>query len=176
MFDLLRKFDDFLLDGIFQKISNSIQKLTGKSCFSIAKYCFFISAVFAAYTSVSRLLSHESPRILDLIDVVVGLWFVFMQRQKERRHVNESLQSVTGNIERLKFFWLRSICTLDAIFLVWHYSMRSTNQMFFREVDYIAFAVALYFSACSPLPPAKSLIKMWLESFGQRPVLAPIEK
>jgi|GEM_PF-2200358 len=81
----LRSIDDFLVDEVFQKISNFLQEHTGKSCFWFAKVCLIpwpISVLIFAATGRSA-----APLGLDMgiVLTAVALYFVWDRMEKKAR-------------------------------------------------------------------------------------------
>src|SRR3989338_8471808 len=146
--------DTFLLDQV-ERFSNRWQKLTGLDCFWWSRICqklLYISILGALFALI--------------FDDYISL------TEKEAR---EALAKNAVNPERVRSMAVRlivvilSVCVQPIIFrLIILHRIQSTPELnivvFSAFVVFTSMTALYYFIACTPLPPAKSKVRKWLES------------
>ena len=151
---MLFQFDSWLLEKI-EKFSHGWQKTFGLDCLWLAKLCsgFVVVSFLGTYIGIiiyQRISSQENE----------------IRKHRESGYVNpERIQNMHGRI------LLLCISTMALFAGILDY-LTSSNQYKFlilvmASVCFTFMPMAFYFFACSPLPPAKSKVRKWLENTAE---------
>ena len=153
---------DIWLLNKFQKFSTWFQKLTGITCFKMAKFFAKIAIAVLTLDAIFDFLGNHS-RILLMVDVICLLWwivqcwqFVLFCEKLDKKYtkgcnsVNELLISRAGIVCRIlllsfSIFYLGTI--VATILLV------SFHHALLFDFAVIVACLAAYFASCTPLPP-----------------------
>ena len=168
---LLIAIDSWLIDAIFQPLSNAFQRLTGKDNFFLAYTCGFINLACNLYgNSIARKFHFDTVlSLLIFITMLMGTWMIQMKYQHDSyKNANDSramnqdriqIRSIVFRIGNLSFnaFMFYAIFVNDA---------HEHPEVFFYYLGVASWTCNSYFNACTPLPPGKSRIKKWITSFG----------
>ena len=181
---------DIWLLGKLEKFSHWFQKLTGKNCFWLAK----IAAVCHGFIIVSILIpgiffGDQTVVIVSGILMVFTFFTVFKHfaliKHRELVVLNAREESLSNPFKVLDYDW--RITILFVVLLCLFIMVIGYFPVFGAMLAFLIFWQGLlyYFSACDPLPPAKSKVKEWKEKFvnavkgvfapAPRPVPAPCE-
>jgi len=186
---MLIEIDVWLLRKL-EKFSHWFQKLTGKNCFWLARVATACYFCFGLAVTAFYILSKETSMIIlyslsSLIILAVAISMFKMLKFKEEIVLDASNIGLVNPFKILDY----PIRTLTLIF---------TPICSFREIAGILdggvsiilvfigifgnllfwYGLFYYFSACDPLPPAKSKVKEWKEKFvnAVKGVFAPVPR
>jgi len=177
-------FDVFLLQKIFQKISNIFQKATGLTCFFLAKTSILITWAtmtisFVAVPNANFFL-HVFLFIGSLVYLLLAWLLISSWDEKEELLATKRVMnpSAIGGFPIRIMGWF----VIIPIFVFAKGKALESYQVSlgYLKISYIFVVVYLYFASCTPLPPGKSLIKKLVDSlsklFGRMtPVLCPAD-
>lgn len=150
---MFRIIDDFIIDRLFQPLSEFLQHHTGKNCFWYAAQCALLWLVLAMFESGLDLILHFNGTPMK-----PGGWFnlallplivIGMYRDFNRWMKQDSMPAM--NPHRLTYLWLRSIALLVTAFWAVVYIITPPDVV--RIIAVIAFVGMFYFDACTPPPP-----------------------
>lgn len=155
---MLKKIDGWLIDKIFQPISNKLQRLTGRDCFSLAKaILILIFPLLAIGTALSS--AHLSIYLMLGLSVLGTIYLAIPKLKRKFEHTGcMNPERINGLSRFLRI--INIIVTSRVSFLV-----ATTNDREWVVVLLIGWAnvASLYFLACTPLPPCKSWAGKLLE-------------
>ncbi len=179
-------FDVWLLDR-FQRFAEWWQKLTGKDCFFLARLMIACHMLHMATIGLFVLIfTEKSPfdHMPAILISTVWLYIIRVLETEARSDISRGCRN-RGYIDFIAFRLVVIIAnplilggTLKIYFgLELPFAFALFSSLCF--VWYIPFA---YFLSCTPLPPAKSKIREWIESFSaslrefvvHSPVPAPV--
>lgn len=163
----MRKFDDWLMDELFQPWADDFQRWTGRTCYFLAgmaaSVCFVIIAGFIYWNYVLD----GSPRPGMLFSLFAAYLFArdaikaFRLESTFQRSANLLTEQPALNPKRQKEWWLRIL--LFPILLALATSI--AGKIFFEDgglrglLNFVAIMfiqAELYFRACTPkIPPPK---------------------
>ena len=190
---MLIEIDVWLL-GKLERFSHWFQKLTGKNCFWLAK----IAAIFHGLLIVVILMSgvflgNQAIAIVSGIMVMFAFFVVFKHfaliKHRERVVLSTQEKSLSNPFKVLDYD-CRAIVLFIILLCFFIMAINLIGYFLFYFGAMLAFLMFLqgllyYFSACDPLPPAKSKVKEWKEKFvnavkgvfapAPRPIPAPCE-
>jgi hypothetical protein len=178
--------DVFLLDKIFQRISNFFQKKTGLTCFFLAKTSVLVTwstmviSIFAI-PNINFLL-----RIFFTICSLIYLLIIWalISSWDER----EEILAAKGNVMNpmaitghpIRMMALSNVILVSLLMRGkgWQSYLVSSRYL---KICFIFVMIYLYFASCTPLPPGKSRIRKWIEYLGnmfakKSPVLCPAKE
>lgn len=165
---LFEKIDNGLLTK-FEKFSHKWQKLTGKNCFWLAKLSAVCGAIFGTLFIGLGILIQPKTGIIGF-PLIFFLFFGTILSVKIIRLTETmvELMNLLGLSNPTKIT-MKNQRVLSVFFFVFFFSLVASvglsNPVFFLMAFYAVSEVAeVYFTACDPLPPAKSKIRQWLES------------
>lgn len=184
---LLQRIDAVIL-SFFTKISHKFQILTGRTNFFLAKCCLVIMAL----TIVTKILNFFIPLVnykkSDLVNLLLNLvWVYWISKDlKNTKTADENILDnerarvpfvIGGNNYFFRLIWLLFVLLFDIpnITLVLAGITAPKIHWLFEILSFgLASSILafVYFVAVTPLPPGKSKVRQWLESFGK--VLKPI--
>ena len=187
---MLIEIDVWLLRKL-EKFAHWFQKLTGKNCFWLAKIAAVFHGLFIVVILMPGVfLGNQAIAIVSGILMMFTFFTVFKHftliKHRERVVLSARKKNLSNPFKVLDYDW--RITVLFVILLC----------LFIMVIDYFLFyfgamlaflmfwqGLLYYFSACDPLPPAKSKVKEWKEKFvnavkgvfapAPRPVPAPCE-
>lgn len=179
---MFRSIDDFLIDKVFQKISNKFQILTGKTCFSLARYFWLSLAIIYClffYLGYER----DNPISLYIIFFVFTIWIISFCLYRvsdllkvEKEIENFELTENTVNIRRLTHFMSRIVITILWTYYLICLSIFLPENIIDTVIGFslsISWVCSIYFEACTPLPPCKSKVKECIKGFFKIKILSP---
>ncbi|GEM_PF-6146616 len=160
-------FDQWLLDK-FERFGHQSQLYTGKDCFwwawvSSILYCIFLllpSPLFKIDETWKDLILRISP-----FDVLLGiLFFVLANLGAKTRHVDNFVNKLRLEQSKLRLALMLYFLLIDLF--------APELARFVRETSFVAL---MYFTACTPLPPAPSKLKEWLKNKSEalKQILVP---
>lgn len=158
--------DNFLVDRIFQKFSNSFQKLTGKSCFFISGlFYYLISIMFFILAATALVCLKGFVGVLGSVPsfFVALIFFALGYHIKKEEKIFYLAAASSLNLNKVLLEPLRILLLL--IFPLYVYGLANGKIPWPFFVFFVFFGLAIYFASCIPLPPCKSKIRVWLESF-----------
>lgn len=160
-------FDNFLIDRVFEPIAHKLQKLTGVTNFKLTLFFYRISValliLFLVFFSESLVVNSI------LIPLLIVAYFLGI-KEIETDEKNHKLGMVSRARYYKRFSRLFSIFYLIGYVsagLIMGISGHSFSEIYDLEriiMLYVWISIALthYFYACTPLPPAQSILrKMW---------------
>jgi hypothetical protein len=171
--NILRIMDEYIVDRIFQKISDRFQKLTGKSCFFLSQMCWIIAACFEIHLLFIE-MSNPKNNVADSflfrgLAAFVYLLNAFFAHDKDKNFALRSERM--ANFDRVMLREFRSIVTIVFVLIIipkWVLFVKAgkpiTSSNIIGDLICISIMAAFYFNACLPLPPSKSKVREWLES------------
>jgi hypothetical protein len=149
MKERIRKADLWLLDEVFQPISNWTTDTVGMNCFALAKIAYVVQG--ALFVGIDEYI--HSSSVVMFIDVAITGWFVFNAARTEDTVRRNSLFL---NPMR-QYIWLRFFCCWSSLFSVPLLIARVATTHSYRPLLGIAvdliFDAAVYFQCCTPRPP-----------------------
>ncbi len=163
--------DALILDGIFQPFAHWFQKLTGKDCFFLARTSSFVLLTTGLISDSFEQNHLRSPVIIAFstpmtLMIFFVAWSCIALSQRFMDKANEGQAAAVGNPVRhmsrsvrmvVVGFWFLESRLLVSVIL--HPTIgESAGRLYLPCVIAI-----LYFVACTPLPPAKSKIRVLLE-------------
>ncbi len=183
----MEKLDKKIL-SFFTKISHGFQRLTGRTNFFLAK-CSLILVAFGVLTGLANyyfpnLLAYEAGLYLAIMKIlsisVLALWyFPECDKAEAASLCSGTAKFFSSLIFNYKWRLFGLFLALLEVGISLPLSINSPKGViFFKVLDDVsstAFLSFLYFAAVDPLPPCKSKIKKWLESFSvglQKPASA----
>ncbi len=188
---MLNRLDDFLLEKVFQKISDNFQKATGKNCLFLARILVLISIAldFIIGFIIIAISWYDPLNLLVLLLLTRTILANFkhlknMQDREERETKVLSSSAEVANVKKLLFkplriFSLANNILFDMFFIVFDVinttllrSMENKLTLFMlvANLSLSCHTASIYFSCCTPLPPCKSKIKAFLTSKTSQPV------
>lgn len=176
--------DIWLLDRVFQRISDWFQKLVGKDNFFLAR-CFLGIWVISLYIPILLTLGSVFAKIFLLL--VIGAFAAFLlsliQKSEQNTRRNSKTESTTcfnPSRQSLKIyrlfgliFWLYDF--LEFIAEIAHgIGSMAKVQFLLCGISYLSL---LYFASCTPKPPGENLLKKFLghlrDLLSPEPVATP---
>jgi hypothetical protein len=150
-----RSIDDFLIDEVFQKVSDWWMDRTGKSNFWLAKMSFWGGLVTWSALAVSR--TEQSWDTLALF-LICGFWFLLKIREMEQHDMAaRSGKLAAANAMRIDpiYLFLRClILTVTVISLPLKIASSKYDLHFWLlALDQLVWLCLMYFPACTPRPP-----------------------
>ena len=163
--DILIWFDQFLIEVIFERFAHWFQRLTGKTCFWMARFSMCVLFVTIGIDIGVSLCQYKAADLL--MNVIVGGFLISVipgAIQKVERKVVPGVRNYLA------------IATWPVLIRSYSVITLMLNLIFFPalqkpptgQVGYLALIMTIYFMSCTPLPPGKSKIKKWLESASQK--------
>ncbi len=165
--------DDFLVDRIFNPFAKRFNVLTGKSCYFLAQMSFMLSAAISVAGGVYGVLSFDyTPRdecLLIVLSFISSYMFIKSSdwpRNEQKRFERKGKVLCTSRIDHQMF----RIGLLILIPII-AYSIRLMPDKVGRDIfsficlTIAGFDLALYFFACTPLPPGESKIGEFATNF-----------
>src|SRR3989344_7197317 len=185
---MLIRIDLWLLERL-EKFAHWFQKLTGKNCFWLSRIFIIWGAMnFIGPHQLNILKENHKLTVLILIAGIVSVCAIGLWRQSKRHEKEVLRMNERGHANSFKItsFSFRIIWLLLAIFaiiislilLLLHLPSFKTYDAFFLLNYALSWVLYGYFSACDPLPPAKSRVKEWKEKFvnAVKGVFAPVPR
>jgi len=162
--------DDRLFDYVFQPFQDWWQKLTGYTCFWLAKWCAVGVFVWHFLADMVGLQDGEVSFVFLVVWNVLMLFFVAFaflfcelvdkEFARGRGYANEERVGTVSAILR-KCTVLIVYVAVAAFPLAFAIGGVRNLYILFSLIFLLAF---LYFSACTPLPPQKSKVRRWVEA------------
>lgn len=180
-----RQIDSFVL-GKCTKFSHWFQRTTGRTNYFIAKLGLFVVTVAAGfeltnyYYPVTKDYVRPSFAILLFYCAVLidAFWkSLMMDKLDESSQLSEERVTLRGiDSPIIRVLWL-GVSTLDTFLVIAiGYSLIYDFPTIFYHVGFgYGMVIFHYFAAVNPLPPQKSKIRQWLESFSLTPATATSE-
>ena len=164
---MLIEIDVWLL-GKLEKFSHWFQKLTGKNCFWLAKMAaVFHGLIIVVILMPGVFLGDQTVAIVSGILMMFTFFTVFKHFAliKHRELVVLREENLSNPFKVLDYDW--RITILFVILLCLFIMVIGYFPVFGAMLAFLIFWQGLlyYFSACDPLPPAKSKVKEWKEKF-----------
>ena len=178
---------DALILSFFTKISHKFQQATGQTNFFLAKCCIFLLGLSLCIHLINffvRILNQETDIFLLSVMVVMGILLNkhLSLCEKEDKNLKNSIEKPTKNPREIGLFSLRIITIFICFFTVNYYNLvKELSQpkvsLIFEILNHgfsPVYCSYLYFISVTLLPPGKSRIREWIESFGKVPVPVPV--
>lgn len=184
--NILDRTDDGLLDKT-EGFSHKIQKNFGISCFSIAKVCLVlgVNAELAWSFLVTKELIVDSNVLLCLLAGIINLavlisalraWGDLKKCDFLAMIFSDASACREINIFRILYKFRRcSLIMVIFLFTSWVFLEPNISLCILYFSTCIE-AIGLYFMSCTPLPPQKSKVREWLESFKTQSQLTPVSE
>ncbi len=162
---------DIWLLSASQRFSEKFQRLTGKTCFFLAKIFYLIQIIITVLFLLFVYLAY--PPVVWAVLSIPALFFV---RSRSRR-VKETEKEERfffkkglghGNAYCLLLLPRRLSTSLTFLFFILLDVGRFNYFNLSLDVGILCEAVALYFRSCTPLPPSKSKVRKWLETAKEK--------
>lgn len=155
--NLIAKVDDFLIDRVFQRIADNLDRWV--SCYGIAA---FLMTGFA--------LEQIAYRILRQSNLIEWLWYLWIPFVVADAYKRERSAKVSDILPPRRWFDRFMRCTL--VFLTWILGAFSaiplpTDKLIDR-INLVAWAfytVSLYFMACCRKPPRRQAVRLGIWRF-----------
>jgi len=183
---MFQALDNWLFDAKygFQNIQNRWQRLTGLTCFWLAR---FFSAIFAAGYGIGAIIGAIG---LDFVGrgfaivsmLLVTTWnlsYISFLKKEEKKYLygdkagvmnKRRIETTCVNLRTVLLFFV----TLSSAFAL---HAGSAWSLAFA-VGYAAALLLVYFASCTPLPPQKSTMRKWWERIfavlNEKPELMPV--
>lgn len=174
---------------IFTKISHRFQRLTGKTNFFLAKCCMMINAIIILMYILNYwfpLLSFKTPMFSTLVNVVVtALMFLIMSDCDTANNAALCEKKAKVNFGLFDYLVTRLFLFINLFTVPWEIQHALSVPQGIIVCNILAATSAIwwymfaYFIAVHPLPPAKSKIREWIESFAAgfaKPIPIRVEK
>lgn len=164
------RMDAFVLAGC-TKLSHSLQRFTGLTNFFIAKIGVFLCSLNCVERIGNYFLrflpkqTHALEFVCLVIMLLVNFARTFILNRADESMLSEartkwrSLQSALW--ERIVFIWFSLGDVFGFIFQRSHGLLDCVSSTFFS----LGILIFFYFSLVDPLPPGKSKVRQWFESF-----------
>ncbi len=166
---MFQSIDNWLLDQFFQKISDWVEKTFGKNCFWLARLFYCLAAIAFAASSLPNFWKNVILIILVTLSVICYLTISYWTEQKFYGQLVDN--QVVSNHQRVSpgYIFLRILALVVAILftsisLLTFFRLKEVSCLF-GSIIFPAITVGFYFEACTPLPPAKSRLREFLEIF-----------
>lgn len=155
--------DDFLIDFGFEPIAHRIQRLTGKiTNFSLSRaFSMVNSLILIAEVAVSPSFSLWNKSIISFLLILFSLAYLLYIRMIEKTHKEGMVSRARLEQRGPRIFWL-----MWFLFITLPLEILAPSDEFIGALIlafWSTYLVSLYFLACTPLPPKKSLLKVWYE-------------
>jgi hypothetical protein len=169
MSELWSVVDVFLIDNVFQKISDKWQKLAGKNCFWLAKMfcifavCSFIVTFYVGFSTFSSPYVKGSFIVVMFLEGIGGTLRIFLLGIKEKMAEKNSSDKIFYNTKRENG---RTSRLLDVVVNIWFVILATATHdivMVLFATSFVLSCITEYFESCMPLPPHKSKIRQWIE-------------
>lgn len=172
--------DNRLFDHIFEPFSGWFQRLTGLTCFRLAKWCCVLVVLFYILFSVTNSLKGDWQIMeLSFCSVTFILWF-FCAVICEKKEKQFAKSPGTANEDRYSQVLVFVRCAIGVAFIntilvttlfcIW-FGMVGNNMVarMAMSLFFLSIVCFQYFSACTPLVPKQSKIRKWLERAMKEP-------
>ena len=181
---MFERIDCILIDKVFQPISNKFQRLTGRTCFFLAKTFFSLScgSVIAMVIFHSNLIITSYFPLFLIMVLLAGILLILLNRKiKKIPSDMDFFLSGQANLYRIDpaAFMARCANTLVMIFFIaldiYLYRKMIRVNIYF-DVYLVVLWIAHYLLACTPLPPQKSWVRKLLEKFklAEKGITSPV--
>ncbi len=164
--------------ALVTRLSHAFQRLTGRTNFFLAKI-----ALFAIWTSITVQIANYWLPLLniktDLIFVLILAFIAYTLFRDLARCDTAEEQVLEENKTKINFFytsgswvwrifWIAFTC-FDLIVWMPNAIREPKGFLIFKVIYFLytpGFAAFYYLIEVNPLPPAKSTIRVWVESFA----------
>jgi hypothetical protein len=169
---------DSLILKLFTNISHKFQRLTGKTNFFLAKIATVIvgSAIFMDLINYWLHVFEPPPSLISVIingGMLVWMFLLMSVCDIAEQNALSSERTKTDFGSLTREPWFRLLLAFNVfmimIMLPRFYPVLTKTQfiaMLIRSLGYIAMVSFCYLINVDPLPPSKSKIKEWIESFA----------
>ncbi len=162
--------DDFVIDHIYQKISNKVHYWTGKNNFSLGRGCRYLAIAPALVPIITGWGANFI--ILWIIWVLVLFIGVLHSVLIIEPKVTSDLTRGLGNYLRPQECFLRVMCLVNTFLTLPSLMSKMIpvyQNLLWPGILFWLFWLFLlsqhYFEACLPLPPCRGRIQEWFSSF-----------
>lgn len=169
--------DGFILDKIFQRVSDFFQKTTGKTCFFLARIVFILSASILALVVISKIYLYKDSGfmmvgfIFFVPAIALCLETAGYIQSEEKEFFDGDRGEQMANSLRIRLFPVRVF--------IWFWDIYLFSLMYGEYADcplaaicfhgyYLSLTVSIYLASCNPLPPGKSKIGEWVKALRER--------
>ena len=179
----LEKIDEFLRNGV-EAFSHKFQILTGKNCFFLARMmlviaiCISFVGIYCSYKDETKFVGLVIACTGYGVIILFSSFLIYSFKIKEKIYMellkrgfrNPEALDRTRIINFLSVLYLSISCPFACYNIPAH-----PVFLIFMPVAMIFVIISLYFISCTPLPPATSKVKQWINSFKEvvSNVLAP---
>lgn len=140
--------------------------MTGKTCFSCAAFCLFVSFVAGIYhAQISGNMKSLSSKIMSplLESLLFFYWLYKIELIKSRCESGKKFM----NPMKIEWFAFRTVCFfaffgLSVTEAAWNHNAVSTVGAI-REFFFISF---VYFGSCTPPPGAENFVSKWIDALS----------
>lgn len=158
---IIRFYDYFLIDQVFQHVTEFIQQLIGINCFKLGKALLWL----AAFGQLGALICKPYLGFFSCVMTTIIMWAIRKVRQAEKQMlVSQSLIINPLIIDRV-FTETRLMAQGIAVVLL--FATLSITDMklgqWFFLMSFQAHFLGVYASSCTPLLPRKSKLRQMLE-------------
>jgi hypothetical protein len=170
---MLHRIDDFLMDKVYQKISNKFQVLTGRTCFSLERYRLTGLAIIytlLTFTSFGEVKKYTADGfIIFMVVILISLLLFKIYESHKEEKLFDDITKDTLNIKRITLFYSRVVSLINwslyLIFPILNIIEREIYDFTISLLLPIFWVSSVYFECCTPLPPCKSKAKEWIKGF-----------
>lgn len=172
---MLQIVDGFISNKI-EKFAHWWQKITGKDCFWLAKAAAVCYGLFGTAIMANIMLKGKEAAVTAICSIVAFLCMAlaagFIKQIKFKQEIvsiahSRGLANPFKIIDygvRISAVFLSPICSLSEVLSL--LQGRLSFLLIFTGIFgniFLWILLLYYFSACDPLPPAKSKVRQWLE-------------
>lgn len=175
--------DSFLLEKVFQKFSNFFQRMTGKTCFFLARALFLIAAVFCGMIVLWVTFASKDTDYYVMFLCFLGIFLFFSdvnEMQGREKDFEENIEAAKNRDTELLLLFRRLSHGAIALFAVFLFPTATEKGREFAlllfVIVFLASSLGNYFASCTPLPPGKSRIREWIGNLGKRLELCPTKE
>lgn len=170
--------------SLFTKFSHKIQIITGKTNFFLARLVIIIMGISVVFFVLNIFTPLSSTRADPLLGGLAGVFWIYAVSKdwnKLEQAENDSLSEVPA---KTRFFIKGEDCFSRILwgFFSILFSRPLVNGILHPKIHWVIeiilhsflfmITIYVYLTSVTPLPPGKSKVRQWLESFGQ--VLKPV--
>jgi len=179
---MLFKVDDFLIDDVLEPFYQWTQKTIGLSCFMVAKGLFVLALLcFIGWILYLMMIDFLLVFLIlfQAVDRIMNLVMHMIIAGKKEEELEGGSQGKAKNPMRFNLKLKRVGLIIQAIIFV---PLNISLSIFFPWspifkllIVFIIVEIVGYYSiSCTPIPPQKSWVKRWLESWIMTPAISGV--
>lgn len=148
--NIIKRYDRWLLDEIFQKISDWTQVRYNKNNYWWAKISIAIQAIAAVWL-LSMLGKNINILLLLPLIIFVVLFYLKIIKKCQRLEEQDG-ETHTANPHRLTLFGIRIMTLITKLFVFLMFCFSPNQVNFFYYLYWLSTLTYGYFISCTPLP------------------------